>query len=387
MRKGVSLIFLLSILMYACSSNKTEDTVRTTVYPMEIKVEAKFSDIFEKISYTSLKIPYHLNITKIDKAIFTGDHYLIGDYLDGLKIFIFNQQGELKGLINNYGEGPGEYTAILNFVFDSINNQIEVLTVERIIKFDLEGNFLEEFKLPIKIENFIVTGQNEYLAFIPPYIFNESLPNGGKDFDLFSMDLEEKNIDPIVPDVFSQKAFHFIEKGNLFVNGNDSYFSTTSVDTIYKIVNAKLEQKIVLDFGKFQLNPKDFHGLSSQQKAFKRNQEEFINKTFWHYPHLSTDGNTLITTYLNRKGYKLTVVELDQGKAWTSPSWINDIDGGLEWFNSPFIFENSIFSFMSNEVILDHYNKKNWNGSTTHFTELAENLSDELVVIKHELRK
>jgi len=304
-----------------------------------------------------------------------------------LKIFIFNQEGELTGLINNYGEGPGEYTAILNFVFDPINNLIEVLTVERIIKFDLAGNFLDEFKLPIKIENFIVTGQNEYLAFIPPYMFNEVLPNDGKDFDLYIINLENKNIDPIVPDVFSHKAFHFTEKGNLFLNGNKSYFSTTSVDTIYKIVNAKLEEKIVLDFGKFRLNRKEFHGLGSQQRAFKRNQEEFVNKTFWHYPHLSTNGNTLITNYLNRKGYKLTVVELDQGKAWTSPSWTNDIDGGLEWFNAPFIFENSIFSFMSNEVILDHYNKKNWIGSTTQFTELMENLIDELVVIKHELRK
>lgn len=381
-----ALILLLTILLYACSSNKTEDIVRTTIYPVEIKEEAKFSDIFENISYTSLKIPYHLNITKIDKAIFTGNHYIIGDYLDGLKIFIFNQEGELTGLINHYGEGPGEYTAILNFIFNSGNNQIELLTPERILKFDIAGNFLEEFKLPIKMENFVITGNNEYLAFIPPYMFNESLPNGGKDFDIFSLDLKNKNSDPIVPDVFSHKAFHFHEKGNLFVNGNDSYFSTTSIDTIYKIINAKLEEKIILDFGKFRLNPKEFHGLSSQQKAFKRNEEAFINKTFWHYPHLSTDGNTLITTYLNRNGYKLTLVELHKGTAWTSPYWTNDIDGGLEWFNAPFIFENSIFSFMSNEVVLDHYNKKNWNGSMTPFTDLAKKLSDELVVIKHELK-
>lgn len=84
-------------------------------------------------------------IGDIDKLEFFNNFLYILDKKAN-SIWIYNINGQLLKKIHNEGRGPGEYLKIFDFSIDSKNERIVVGVSGKMQYYDLEGDFIKEYK-------------------------------------------------------------------------------------------------------------------------------------------------------------------------------------------------------------------------------------------------
>ncbi len=96
------------------------------------------------------------NICKF--KVINGKIYVLDDSQNSL--FIFDSKGNFLNKISKQGHGPGEYLKLCDFLID--NNIIEILGYKKIIKFNLNGNYIDEIDLNVLSRAFVKTLNDNY---------------------------------------------------------------------------------------------------------------------------------------------------------------------------------------------------------------------------------
>lgn len=113
------------------------------VSTIENKSEMYLSDIASEVSYIPLETNANNLIRNIQKVVFTDNFIFVSD-VDGL--YQFTAKGKYLKRIGNKGRGPGEYLSILNFIVNERANIVLVMGEYSTIEYDMEGNFVKNFK-------------------------------------------------------------------------------------------------------------------------------------------------------------------------------------------------------------------------------------------------
>ncbi|UJP64644.1 6-bladed beta-propeller [Mongoliitalea daihaiensis] len=114
----------------------------------EISSLISIKELFEDISYISLKTPDSLQLTYAAKIIEFQDKLIV---LDGKKkiLLAFELDGNFIGQVGNKGEGPEEYQSITDFDFDMYRNEIVAFSRAdmSIFWFDKDLKFIEKKRI------------------------------------------------------------------------------------------------------------------------------------------------------------------------------------------------------------------------------------------------
>ena len=286
MKNIVGVIFFIgSVFLFANCGESNKKTTEESESLMQIVVDADdcqsvdFNEISKNVKYIQLETNSQCLLKSIDKVQIYNDKIYVYNFMgDGGNLFCFDMDGKYLFTVGTRGQGPGEYVVMSDFEIDKRNNLLWVGDdAKKIMKFDLNGNFIEQFKTEFSIRKMkpSLTDKDVMAIHLGYYKDNEDLS-----FILYS--LKEKSI------LFSKTANSLIQRSfsmNVFFEYQDEIRSfRVFKDTVFSIGKSKIEPILVVDFGKRSI-PKDLLNDKST-----RNIQSQFSKPENKYAGLMSDG-------------------------------------------------------------------------------------------------
>lgn len=144
--------FTLIIFLIPISSCSSGDTDGNEVFIFQNKLDKYFTSKFiSDMKFIPLETNEECIIGTISKVLFSKGKYYILDSKSAKQIFVFDSLGKYLLHIGKIGKGPGEFIRPVDFCIDNTANYILIIDADRkIIKVDLNGNFILEKKPPVK---------------------------------------------------------------------------------------------------------------------------------------------------------------------------------------------------------------------------------------------
>ncbi|MBR9777466.1 MAG: 6-bladed beta-propeller [Cytophagales bacterium] len=329
--------------LFLCSCSNTSNNNNLGSQNMAIPIPEenidKFSEVFNKVNYITVQLPLESSIGQADKVIITEDNIFIGDFYQNPKVIILDKEGNFLSCINAFGEGPGEYTQINDFVIHHEDPKVLILSTKKILAFDFNGNFVEELDRPISGGyKFLATKKDELIFYVPPNISSADPKHG--DNILFSY--ENQKVHPFFTSKFMEEKIPFFADRNILVYlDNKTFFTKHFSDTIYVFEGKELKEKMYLDFEnsrKLKLN------IFQEHDSNILNNLEYMQDYVYHMPNLHLSGKYLVTCF-REKNYRSTLLYNRTKKTSKSISnATNDLDGLLPYLNVKYLSNNTLIS-------------------------------------------
>ncbi len=239
MTKKNLLTFVFLLIIFGCKNNDLQK--KTKIVDINIKdafsssVSSQLSVIALNTNYIFLETGKESMISRIGKIVFDSlsKKIIIQDKLLN-HLLIFNNSGKFIAKINNIGEAPFEYKRIQGWCYFPKSKSIYILDdiQYKILKFDINGNFISYFKIPETIVGSSIFKINNNIAvFIakPLFVLDKNCS-----FVLFD------TTGNVVTRLFKHSSDCCKTKDAGVLNyfhkyENSLYFSESSNDTIYNI--------------------------------------------------------------------------------------------------------------------------------------------------------
>ncbi len=329
--------FILLFILLSCSSNISNNKINEIVVPVD--QIPKISEFIDEISFISL--PLEMNSGFFHKVISTGKYFIFADTEMTMKVFVLDKSFKIVSVISNYGEGPGEYLWIEGVNFNENKETIEILTNKNLIRYSIQGVFLESFEIPFPINNLVSISENDY-------IIQSNDPSDGflsnSNF-LLSWNVLSNKTEPIISHVKSEIALSTMDRNNMFRYNGVVYATHVYLDTVYKI-NLKKElskvlinlsgQNIPIDLLKDELNDLS---VSIWDK------EDVQEKYAFHYPELILNNDYYIDKFIKRNQIYFFIFDNRTGGVISGRQVVDDVGLGYNFINPRFIDEdNFIYS-------------------------------------------
>ena len=138
----ISLIVIVILLLNSCATKENGSSGLQEI-PVNVDQYASLnlSEIADEIKAIDLELTDSSLIKRIKKVLIC-DEYIIAAERE--KIFQFDSNGKFIRQIGFMGQGPGEFNYIVDITVDTQNKNLYVIDGSKIIKFDIEGNFIKE---------------------------------------------------------------------------------------------------------------------------------------------------------------------------------------------------------------------------------------------------
>lgn len=184
-----------------------------------------------ELSSDSIIIPAYTNmlINKDEFILYSQKTY---------QIFRFDSEGNFINFIGKRGGGPNEFTEMRDVILN--NNTIEILDFNAILRYQLNGEFIEKINIIYPAFSFARENKNYWF-----YVGNN--PTFSK-FKLVETDTSFLKVNEYFP--IDEKGIPLIEN-NFGMNYYITYRESLSPN-LYRL-NKKLENSYYIDFGKFKI--------------------------------------------------------------------------------------------------------------------------------------
>ncbi|MEM6806106.1 MAG: 6-bladed beta-propeller [Bacteroidota bacterium] len=150
----ISLVLCCLILSLACSKQDTSYPKGSKIKIDVLKQEYSPTSFIESVEYIPLESDSNNFLIGISKIIPFEDRFYIMDELQ-TKIMAFDTTGKYLFLLKALGKGPGEFGELGDFLIDKVDREIEVMDrYGKVIRYDLDGLFLEERRTEFICEEF-----------------------------------------------------------------------------------------------------------------------------------------------------------------------------------------------------------------------------------------
>lgn len=291
----IAILVVLLIVGLACSNsdNNSCEYIDIESALVDIK-ELTVMDIGESVSYVSLETTEESLIGKRAYVRMLKDKLLVGSFQQPIKMFD-KRTGKFIQTIGNIGQGANEYTLQHNIPVFWIDDAAEIIYVQtegnRVLRFDVNGNPLNNINLPDSFPRLTtvsqITTENKL------YVYKQTLFNK-LDYKILMYDILNGKIhnfffneDEILPSDFSQTPISFSGFGNipvstscliftlkdgrmvfsytenpcLWVFDKNVYCKEHFNDTIYQVLENKMEPRLVFNLGDKHCDYKDRYNL------------------------------------------------------------------------------------------------------------------------------
>ncbi|WP_191321879.1 6-bladed beta-propeller [Algoriphagus aquimarinus] len=131
-----------------CAEKELETGLSEEVVKIDLSEarEAKLSEFFQSVSYTLLDYTDELPIVNGYKMVVTKDEIFV-ESRETAKVFVFDNSGQLKNVIGQFGDGPGEIRLIDGLFVNGDTVRIDSEYAFKYVLFSKDGKFIKEDKL------------------------------------------------------------------------------------------------------------------------------------------------------------------------------------------------------------------------------------------------
>ncbi len=303
-----------------------KDGITTIKVDLESVKDGKLTDYFEpEIEYLLLQDGDNpeAQIGEIAKLIGYKNRIFVFDWWMGKSIQIFDRQGNFISRIRSFGEGPKKYFELADI--DIVQDTIFILAhPQKIMKFDLNGDFLSEFKIevtgrtfnydPTSSTFFIYSGsRSDYLVNI--------VDHQGKVLEShFPLNLNIYN--GIMSDVY-----------NFFNEDDGIYFTKSYLDTLFRYNNGVFNPTIIFDYGELKMDHQKM--LEKEKNMDSREFMDYFrsNSGLSFSPFGFSNSRYLMTRLSNSdKGYVSIFDKKNKTIDIINFNLINDIDESFDFY-------------------------------------------------------
>jgi hypothetical protein len=350
-------LFFISITFFSCedkkvaeNGNKTEETHIIDLTSLKKEDEA-LSPPVQSVNLLPIKMDTSHLIAHIDK-IFYHQHKLFVIDSKMKSINVLDTLGNFLYKIGNIGEGPGEYVSIHGITMNKEKEELLLFSMEKrkMIKYALDGRFLEEKDIPLFIYDFLVLPNEEVIAY---------LNYNGVEKNNHNLLMLDKNYN------IQEKRFPFNYKDYLsfsFSGGispiNDGFLYASALsDTIFQYSSKQFFPKYILKFEGQEI-PSEYKVSASKKMDFIRRNlgvVSYINNGFVKL------NQFLFLPYNEKSKLKFLIYDEYKHNIYTKEVLeANHIVFQMLSWNNPFIGikdENTIIGLIDSEKL--EYLKKN----------------------------
>jgi hypothetical protein len=160
--KHLFIYFIVVIIFYGCYSGEKEHTGKVSIFHLENSDSQLLSVVIDSVSFLPLIEQDNFLLAEIDKLIMEGEYIYIMDVWVSNSLLVFDKTGAFVRKIGNKGGGPGEYGRLWDFDVDSEHIYLYDYW-QKILKYDLQGNFIESKRPPFNISGFKILKNRKYL--------------------------------------------------------------------------------------------------------------------------------------------------------------------------------------------------------------------------------
>lgn len=151
---------LVALLVFCLSCAKTErntalglvPTIHVDVEEVEMHQTDRLSDIFEPLGAIILETTSESLIQTINKLEFYDNNIYVLDSYGSKSLLVFSRDGKYKYKIGRTGNGPGEYMEPKDFEINE--NEIRILSYNKLVVYSLSGQFKRNVRLGFAAEDF-----------------------------------------------------------------------------------------------------------------------------------------------------------------------------------------------------------------------------------------
>ena len=165
-KKMNKIIFIISIFcLFSCKSSKQSNSNISNNYSLEWDMQKikPAKDIIDSIQYIPIETHPNGLFGDIQKIYFNDNKIVIFDQKKANGVFVFNDNGDFLFRVGNKGGGPGEYSILKNIDVNGKYIYLLANSQKKILIFDMDGNFIEEKKLPFHAHDLAVMDNGDIL--------------------------------------------------------------------------------------------------------------------------------------------------------------------------------------------------------------------------------
>jgi mRNA-degrading endonuclease HigB of HigAB toxin-antitoxin module len=394
------------VVLNGCRNIESSSTI--TVIDIENGIvntkPQNISDFKCEIDYVPLKDNSILlrSATLVD---FSDNSILVSDRTHCI---LYDRRGNRVAIIGRKGKGPGEYSIIMSMKFGALN-KIFIEDVRSFLEYDLEGNFLQSFKLDVNPRD----GAKGIVYNWSP--FNDSLflgqvPNdSGKERNkAVFFNLKGNTVKSVVNYELLNKSECYTSDyntyGSIYKFSGDTYFKEIWNDTLFRVNNNYgFEPIYYFNLGKFgpprkvrelkgEEMAKEMHKYITISKIFessiylfldcnfhdnnpaKRSEPIIIADVFgnkiewWYYP-------TAMLGVYNKSNRVLTFAKTENSDDRLTNSGLrNDYDGGINFFPKVKVNDSTLAMTVNAYELKEHVASKAFKNSTPKYPEKKKQL-------------
>jgi hypothetical protein len=357
--KGLTFPLVLCLLLTTangCIRNNEKANITTKTLKVNISnAPIKISSIFSNPELMILE-KGELPLGKISKVkIYNDTIYILSNY----KVFIYSSTGNYIRMLNRQGRGPGEYINLFDFVVDESGN-IDILDFsgKKIIKYDSNGNYIDEWKTKMYAFSFIrindsyiifggngnpVTNYSENML----YVFNKWKGRVIKEF--------------IPVDHNMENFANYVDSRNIQPTHDGFYLGFSPYDTIYHFANGQLDPALIIDFGGKKVTNRIYSSKFNDILAFNKYLNE-NNLCHFVYNYI-VSPELVLFNFFYKNSYLAGVYNLNSKEVIASNIFEDDlIFKGNKYKTSSFFpveFKNGNYYFMVEPYYIANYIKEN----------------------------
>ncbi|MDR1372942.1 MAG: 6-bladed beta-propeller [Dysgonamonadaceae bacterium] len=304
------IVFLLAIAFYRCNKKTTHADMSMNLEIIQInadnaKQEIAMSDVFSSIEYIPLESRNGHLIGEISKLLIYKKHIFIMDNLHTQSIFCFTETGNFLYEINRQGQGPGEYSKLIDFNIDYEQDRLLLFSTYKVLEFDLGGQFLSEHKVDFIANSSAYIG-NGCQAFYGDYTENSKFENKGYTPNLLIL----KNNKTIYTDLYFPSEIQSSSLESTVYNFSDNSRGTVLLfepynDTLYHLTPDLVERRYYIDFGKNKKDKNFYSLLYSPSSSLKDVKTHMMNQDICNIIAVSETETCLFFIYSCKTVYHL----------------------------------------------------------------------------------
>lgn len=280
------LLFILLLIMGACNSKETAHKI---ISVDDTNKKLSINDITDEIIEIPLEFSEQTMVGAIGRVEFTDDLIFIHDITNS-RVLKFDLEGNFIQQIGVKGEGPGEYTYMKAFTIDESSETVYIGAQGKIIKHNFDGEFIKE-KPGFNMINYMAVINDELKIFTTQFGYQNE--NSDELFNLEilqSFDKELNKTDSVIlKNIPIKKSVgSTFPMAKYLSKSNGAYYIYIPVlipenvirDTIYNFSENGISFHSKIDFQPFQNPDKDRKSVNIKSIIKTDNYffAEFINK-------------------------------------------------------------------------------------------------------------
>jgi hypothetical protein len=287
-----SYLFLLLLIISCRTSEKKDDRQVLTLKMPDAPNLVDLDTLIDPSSVQTIcfKGGNRPIITEIDKVVEANGHFYFLSRFSATKgLYEFDKSGNFVRSIGNERDGEGAFNNPYDFLLDSLNQKIELLTEGKILFFDVKsGKYLTSRTLELGAVRFAKS--SDYYVFVH---------NGN-----FTVSFTDHDLKPRPINYFDYELLHSIYPFSSFWTSNDKLlFRRSNENTIFSVSKDYFSPYLTVDFNQNKIEDevkatlKDAQQMGEQLGGYKLLGKFFFETLDYLYFSYNFKGNTYLTIY------------------------------------------------------------------------------------------